>query len=74
MNLKGEAKGYGAFTYDSMGKKLRFISNESFATNSSVDVDLLMLFDEVTDFFLLKRNHFSLDVVLHPEMYHSIYI
>ncbi|TKS83482.1 THO complex subunit 2 [Collichthys lucidus] len=46
MNLKGEAKGYGAFTYDSMGKKLRFISNESFATNSSVDVDLLMLFDE----------------------------
>lgn len=60
MNLKGEVKAYGAFTYDSMGKKLRFRSNESYPTNTSEGLDLLMFFDEVTYFLSL-----SLDAVLH---------
>lgn len=47
MTLKGEVKALGAFTYDSMGKKLRFRSNESHPTNTSIGLDLLMFFDEV---------------------------
>ncbi|XP_045895000.1 ependymin [Micropterus dolomieu] len=46
MSLKGEVKAFGAFTYDSMGKKLRFRSNESHPTNTSLGLDLLMFFDE----------------------------
>lgn len=52
LTVKGEVKALGAFTYDSMGKKLRFRSNESYPTNTSVGMDLLMFFDEVTDFSL----------------------
>lgn len=52
LTVKGEVKAFGAFTYDSMGKKLRFRSNESYPTNTSVGMDLLMFFDEVTDFSL----------------------
>ncbi|XP_070773871.1 ependymin [Enoplosus armatus] len=46
MTLKGEIRAHGAFTYDSMGKKLRFRSNESYPTNTSIGLDLLMFFDE----------------------------
>ncbi|XP_044079607.1 ependymin [Siniperca chuatsi] len=46
MSLKGEVKAFGAFTYDSMGKKLRFRSNESQPTNTSLGLDLLMFFDD----------------------------
>lgn len=52
MSLKGDVKAYGAFTYDSMGKKLRFRSNDSHPSNGSLGLDLLMLFEEVTDIFL----------------------
>lgn len=48
--MKGEVKASGAFTYDSMGKRLRFRSNESHPLNSSMGLDLLMFFEEVTDF------------------------
>lgn len=47
MNLKGEIKAAGSFTYDSVGRKLRFRSNESHPTNTSLGLDLLMFFDEV---------------------------
>uniref|UniRef100_A0A3Q3X7M6 Ependymin n=1 Tax=Mola mola TaxID=94237 RepID=A0A3Q3X7M6_MOLML len=46
MSLKGDVKAYGAFTYDSLGKKLRFRSNESHPTNTSLGLDLLLFFDE----------------------------
>lgn len=46
MSLKGEVRAIGAFTYDSMGKKLRFKSNESSSINTSLDLDLLMFFEE----------------------------
>lgn len=69
MNLKGEVKACGAFTYDSMGKKLRFRSNESNPTNASLALDLLMFFDEVTDFALQKKMlFFTFMLVLHRDM------
>lgn len=46
INLKGDVKAVGAFTYDSMGKKLRFRSNESHPVNTSLGLDLLMFFEE----------------------------
>ncbi|KAM9846388.1 ependymin [Aulostomus maculatus] len=46
MSLRGEIKAFGHFTYDSMGKKLRFTSNESQYVNSSQEHDLLMFFEE----------------------------
>ncbi|CAK6953642.1 ependymin [Scomber scombrus] len=46
MSLKGEMRAFGAFTYDSMGKKLRFKSNESSSINTSLGLDLLMFFEE----------------------------
>lgn len=48
MSLKGDVRTFGAFTYDSMGKKLRFKSNDSLPVNASLAVDLLMFFEEVT--------------------------
>ncbi|KAA8587121.1 ependymin [Etheostoma spectabile] len=46
VSIKGEVKAFGAFTYDSIGKKLRFRSNESYPHNASIGLDVLMLFDE----------------------------
>lgn len=46
VTLKGEVRAWGAFTYDSMGKKLRFKSNESHPTNTSIGLDILMFFEE----------------------------
>lgn len=40
-------KAGGGFTYDSMGNKLRFRSNESYPMNTSMALDLLVFFDEV---------------------------
>lgn len=51
MNLKGDMKAFGSFTYDSVGRKLRFSSNESHPADTSLGLDLLMLFDEVTHKF-----------------------
>lgn len=59
MNLKGEIKAVGAFTYDSMGKKLRFRSNESHPINTSLGLDLLMFFEEVTDLLLKQMSQFT---------------
>lgn len=55
MNLNGVVRGYGAFTYDSMGNKLRFRSNETYHCNTTVDLDLLMFFDEVSDLFSFRQ-------------------
>lgn len=46
MSLKGDIRAYGAYTYESMGKKMRFRSNESHPTNTSLGLDLLMFFEE----------------------------
>ncbi|KAM7397803.1 hypothetical protein PAMA_005908 [Pampus argenteus] len=46
LSLKGEIKALGVFTYESMGKKLRFRSNDSYPTNTSISLDLLMFFEE----------------------------
>jgi len=46
MTLRGEVRAYGAFTYEAMGKKLRFRSNETHYSNISHCLDLLMFFDE----------------------------
>lgn len=47
INHKGEVKAGGGFTYDSIGNKLRFRSNESSPVNTSLTLDLLVFFDEV---------------------------
>lgn len=47
INHKGEVKAGGTFTYDSVGNKLRFMSNESYPMNTSISLDLLVFFDEV---------------------------
>lgn len=52
MSLKGELRAFGSFTYDSMGKKLRFKTNESSPINTSLGLDLLMFFEEVMDSLL----------------------
>uniref|UniRef100_A0A3Q2G5J9 Ependymin-1-like n=2 Tax=Cyprinodon variegatus TaxID=28743 RepID=A0A3Q2G5J9_CYPVA len=46
ITTKGETRAVGAFTYDSVGEKLRFTSNESHPTDSSRGLDLLMFFKE----------------------------
>ncbi|KAM6983658.1 ependymin [Tautogolabrus adspersus] len=56
MSLKGELKAVGAFTYESMGKKLRFRSNESHPVNTSVGLDLLMFFDEGVFYEIDSKN------------------
>nr|XP_033506429.1 ependymin-1-like [Epinephelus lanceolatus] len=56
ISLKGEMKAYGAFTYDSMGKKLRFRSNESHPTNTSLGLDLLMFFDDGVFYEIDSKN------------------
>lgn len=62
MSLKGEVRAIGAFTYDSMGKKLRFKSNESSSINTSLDLDLLMFFEEVMDSFLNEMSQSTRNV------------
>ncbi|XP_037544018.1 ependymin [Nematolebias whitei] len=46
LSSRGDTRAFGAFTYDSVGQKLRFQSNESSPTNSSIGLDLLMYFAE----------------------------
>ncbi|XP_040907808.1 ependymin [Toxotes jaculatrix] len=70
MNLKGEVKAHGAFTYDSMGKKLRFRSNESHPTNASLGLDLLMFFEEGIFYEIDSKNQScekkALQCTMHP--------
>ncbi|KAJ0004387.1 hypothetical protein NQD34_010601 [Periophthalmus magnuspinnatus] len=70
MSLKGEIKTHGAFTYDSTGKKLRFRSNESHPTNTSLGLDLLMFFDKGVFYEIDSKNQScekkSLHSVDHP--------
>ncbi|KAM3601014.1 uncharacterized protein V6R79_006124 [Siganus canaliculatus] len=70
MDLKGEVKAYGAFTYDSLGKKLRFRSNESHPTNTSLGLDVLMFFDEGIFYEIDSKNQScekkTLHCALHP--------
>ncbi|XP_027888326.1 ependymin-2-like [Xiphophorus couchianus] len=70
MNLKGETKAFGSFTYDSVGRKLRFSSNESHPADTSLDLDLLMLFDEGIFYEIDIKNHScekkKLQMPLHP--------
>ncbi|XP_072231631.1 ependymin [Leuresthes tenuis] len=70
MSLKGEVKAHGAFTYDSMGKKLRFRSNESQPTNTSLGLDLLMFFEEGIFYEIDSKNQScekkKLQMALHP--------
>ncbi|KAM9348313.1 ependymin [Symphorus nematophorus] len=70
VNLKGELTAYGAFTYDSTAKKLRFRSNESHPTNTSLGLDLLMFFDEGIFYEIDSKNQScekkALQCTLHP--------
>ncbi|GAA6235968.1 ependymin-1-like [Lates japonicus] len=70
MNLKGEIKAVGAFTYDSMGKKLRFRSNESHPVNTSLGLDLLMFFEEGIFYEIDSKNQScekkALQCTMHP--------
>ncbi|XP_037124970.1 ependymin-1-like [Syngnathus acus] len=42
----GEVRALGVFTYDSMHKKLRFQSNSSLSMDVTLDLDLLVFFEE----------------------------
>ncbi|XP_070838964.1 ependymin [Chaetodon trifascialis] len=70
MTLKGDVKACGAFTYDSMGKKLRFRSNDSSPFNTSLGLDLLMFFDEGIFYEIDSKNQScvkkTLQCNLHP--------
>ncbi|KAM6907403.1 ependymin [Xenentodon cancila] len=70
MSMKGEIKADGTFTYDSMGKKLRFRSNESHPTNTSLGLDLLMFFEQGFFYEIDSKNQTcekkKLDVALNP--------
>ncbi|CAL1573693.1 unnamed protein product [Knipowitschia caucasica] len=70
MSLKGEMKTHGIFTYDSTGKKLRFRTNDSHPTNSSLGLDLLMFFDKHVFYEIDSKNQScekkSLQSIDHP--------
>ncbi|XP_041657746.1 ependymin isoform X2 [Cheilinus undulatus] len=69
MSLKGEVKAYGSFTYDSMGKKLRFRSNESHPVNTSLGLDLLMFFEEGIFYEIDSKNQSCEKKKLHCTMH-----
>ena len=50
MSFKGEHKGTGHYTYDHEVNKLRLTMNETHNVNNTLNVDLLMLFEEVKPF------------------------
>ncbi|KAM9728860.1 ependymin [Menidia menidia] len=70
MSLKGDIKAVGAFTYDSTAKKLRFRSNDSHPTNTSLGLDLLMFFEEGIFYEIDSKNQScekkKLQMTLHP--------
>ncbi|KAK2828480.1 hypothetical protein Q5P01_019514 [Channa striata] len=70
MNLKGEVKAFGSFTYDATAKKLRFKSNDSQPTNTSQALDLLMFFEEGTLYEIDTKNQScekkTLQCTMHP--------
>ncbi|XP_017291345.1 ependymin [Kryptolebias marmoratus] len=69
-SFRGEVRAVGAYTYDSMGRKLRFRSNESHPTNSSIGLDLLMFFEEGILYEIDSKNQScekkKLQMTLHP--------
>uniref|UniRef100_A0A3P8X0L2 Ependymin-1-like n=1 Tax=Cynoglossus semilaevis TaxID=244447 RepID=A0A3P8X0L2_CYNSE len=70
INMKGEFKAFGTFTYDSMGKKLRFRTNESAFVNTTLHLDLLMFFEEGILYEIDSKNQScekkALQCTLHP--------
>ncbi|XP_067085284.1 ependymin [Osmerus mordax] len=46
MSFKGEHKGTGHYIYDHEANKLRLTMNETYNVNNTLNVDLLMLFEE----------------------------
>ncbi|XP_056253347.1 ependymin [Seriola aureovittata] len=70
ISQKAGVKAFGAFTYDSMGKKLRFRSNESHPINTSVGLDLLMFFEEGIFYEIDSKNQScekkALQCTMHP--------
>ncbi|XP_019941128.1 ependymin isoform X2 [Paralichthys olivaceus] len=70
VKIKGEMRAFGAFTYDSMGKKLRFRSNESNFVNASLSLDLLMFFEEGVFYEIDSKNQTcekkALQCTIHP--------
>ncbi|XP_069002811.1 ependymin [Embiotoca jacksoni] len=69
LSLKGEVKAVGAFTYDSMGKKLRFKSNESHPMNTSHGLDVLMFFEEGKFYEIDTKNKTCEKKTLHCPMH-----
>ncbi|XP_047463977.1 ependymin [Mugil cephalus] len=69
VSFKGDVKAYGAFTYDSMGKKLRFRSNESHPSNGSLGLDLLMFFEEGILYEIDSKNQSCEKKTLHCNMH-----
>lgn len=68
INHKGEVKAGGGFTYDSIGNKLRFRSNESSPVNTSLTLDLLVFFDEGVFYEIDSKNHSCAKKTLHCTM------
>ncbi|XP_071391028.1 ependymin [Centroberyx affinis] len=56
LNLKGELKANGVYTYDSLAKKLRFRSNETEGYNTSLTLDVLMFFEEGVFYEIDSKN------------------
>ncbi|XP_068600849.1 ependymin [Brachionichthys hirsutus] len=69
INRKGEVRGYGSFTYDSMANKLRFRSNESHPANTSLGLDLLMFFNEGIFYEIDSKNQSCEKKALHCTMH-----
>uniref|UniRef100_A0A672JKH9 Ependymin-like 1 n=1 Tax=Salarias fasciatus TaxID=181472 RepID=A0A672JKH9_SALFA len=66
----GETRAYGTFTYESTAKKLRFRSNESHPTNTSIGLDVLMFFEEGVFYEIDSKNQScekkALQCSMHP--------
>ncbi|CAM9127205.1 unnamed protein product [Lampetra planeri] len=73
-SFRGGVRALGDFTYDSMGRKLRFQSNDSLSiselVNKTLSLDLLMLFEEGIFYEIDSKNQScekkSLHSSLHP--------
>ncbi|XP_029956169.1 ependymin [Salarias fasciatus] len=70
VSLSGETRAYGTFTYESTAKKLRFRSNESHPTNTSIGLDVLMFFEEGVFYEIDSKNQScekkALQCSMHP--------
>ncbi|XP_030637118.1 ependymin-like [Chanos chanos] len=62
----GETAAFGDFSYDSQGKKLRFVENEEYTNKTSHDdMDVLMLFEEGVFYEIDSKNQSCKKMVLH---------